>query len=435
MEVINLSDFVKSYSIKYDEERRKLQRCNVIEQLHANENAHSRILVDILNYSINGEYLFMVSFKQMLANKCSDFEKMADLSKMSEIQLEKPLKNGRRIDIYIENYSQYAVIIENKVNWAPDQPNQIDDYFSQISEDTHLEDDEIFIVYLTRDGNKVVSEYSFNKAKEKVGYKSKKETGRYLPINFKEDIIPWLQDAYYSIPEGDEYIEIKSAIYQYVEYLKIICGLRKDENEMNEKILKELLGDQYNDQEAIENLINKVQHLSTGLMTRLDNCKKQAYIDKVINPIKAELRAKYSIEYTVNSNGFWIDYTLHNFSDFDLNFGVWYDENGCWIGLNFTDNIENCPLGSGRNSNKYKSLRKYFKSINESKYNYNKYNYNIVEDGYYKGYDARIEFDHAKLDLTTEGNSKFEKNLKLLISIIKHNCKELTKFIKENPFC
>ena len=118
MEVINLSDFVKSYSIKYDEERRKLQRCNVIEQLHANENAHSRILVDILNYSINGEYLFMVSFKQMLANKCSDFEKMADLSKMSEIQLEKPLKNGRRIDIYIENYSQYAVIIENMINVA-----------------------------------------------------------------------------------------------------------------------------------------------------------------------------------------------------------------------------------------------------------------------------------------------------------------------------
>ena len=429
MEVINLSCFVKSYCIRYDEERRKLQRCNVIEQLHANENAHSRILGDILDYSIDGKRLFMTSFKQMLAKKCIEFEQISNQSNMPKISIEETLKNGRRIDIYIENYSQYAVIIENKINWAPDQPNQIDDYFFQISERTQLYDNEIFIVYLTRDGSKVVSENSFCKSKEKVGYKGKRETGRYIPINFKEDIIPWLQNAYYSIPEGDDFLEIKSAIYQYVDYLKIICGLKKDEIEMNEKILKELLGDQYDNQEVIENLINKVQHLSTGLYTRLEICKTQAFIDKVINPIKIELGNKYQIkENVIKSNEFRFNYTLQKFDDFVLNFSVWYDEQGCWIGLYFPDYDDSCPLKSGRNSNKYKALKKCFKSINESKYK-------IIENDYYDGFDTRIEFEHAKMDLTTEGNSKFDKNLNLLMNIVKQNCKKLTKFIKDNPFC
>lgn len=423
---INLIDFVRTYSIRYDEERTKLQRCNVIEQLHANENAHSRILVDILNYNIDGQYLFVESFKHMLAEKCSDFENLSNLFVKPEITIEKRLNFGRRIDIYIENYSHYAVIIENKVNWAPDQQNQIDYYFKEISETTNLEDQEIFIVYLTRDGSKVVSENSFNEVKERVGYKGKKDTGRFLSINFKEDIIPWLQDTYNSIPKGSDYMEIMSAIYQYVEYLKIICGLKKDEKEMNEKILKELLGDQYDNQEVIENLIDKVQHLSTGLTIRLEEYKTQVYIDKVINPIKVELGDKYKIEENVKANEFWFYYTLHEFDDFDLNFGVWYDENGCWIGLNFTVK-DSCPLESGRNSNKYKSLRKYFKSINESKYI-------IVENDYYNGFDTRMEFDHVEMDLTTVGNSKFDKNLKTMTTIVKQNCIKLAAFVKENPF-
>lgn len=426
MELINPSDFVKSYCIRYDEERRKLQRCNVIEQLHVNENAHSRILGDLLSYSIDGKYLFMESFKKMLADKCSDFEQMVDISKMPEVQLEKPLKNGRRIDIYIENYSHYAVIIENKVNWAPDQNNQIDDYFKHISEDTQLEDDEIFIVYLTRDGSKSVSDYSFNQVKSRVGYKGKNETGRYLPINFKEDIITWLQEAYDKIPLGEEYMEIRSAIYQYTDYLRIKCGLKKDEFEMNDKILKELLGSQYNNQEVIENLIVKVSQLSESLEDRLANCKKQAFIDKVINPVKAELGNKYPITEKVDADEFYLYYTLEEFDDFKLNFGVWYDDNGCWLGLYFTDSNDKSPLETGRNSNKFRALRKYFKSINESRYD--------IEDSYSYGFDARIEFQHAEMDLTTEGNSKFDKNLKVLLGIVKRNCKELTKFIKENPF-
>lgn len=59
----NINDFTKSFMLKYDECKSQLPyHINVIDLLHANENAHSRILLKLLQQSYKGKYEILESF-------------------------------------------------------------------------------------------------------------------------------------------------------------------------------------------------------------------------------------------------------------------------------------------------------------------------------------------------------------------------------------
>lgn len=63
-------------------------RMNIIDELHANENAHTRILLQLLRYKANGKYPILSSFLEM-ANGLMDFFRAFDRYKTIEIQLTK----------------------------------------------------------------------------------------------------------------------------------------------------------------------------------------------------------------------------------------------------------------------------------------------------------------------------------------------------------
>ena len=57
---INFSEELSK--IKEKEHQKLPYHFNLIDELHANENAHTRILLKLLSYNISGEYVFFKSF-------------------------------------------------------------------------------------------------------------------------------------------------------------------------------------------------------------------------------------------------------------------------------------------------------------------------------------------------------------------------------------
>lgn len=223
-------------------------RFNVIDELHANENAHSRIVARLLEYEESGSYPFLMSFLEQIG--------INELVKSPVISMEK-----NRIDILIRD-DNYAIIIENKVHNAVDQKKQIKRYVEVVNEEYKLE--QIYVIYLTRDGSKEVAESSLPlELRNKLG-------ARFLECNFKYNILTWLQDEVLPFCRHNDTILI-SGIQQYIDHLNGIFLIREDLQDMNKKI-KEYLNDEFklssNIKEnaiTLDEKINNVENYSNAL--------------------------------------------------------------------------------------------------------------------------------------------------------------------------
>ena len=206
---------------------------NVIRELHANENANSRILRGLLQYSHNGQYPVLQSFIERL-------KAIADCP--IDISIQNPeLTNEQdnRIDLLIKEKKSYAIIVENKIWGASDQEEQIERYIDYVI-DLGIPRRSIFVVYLTLDGNKKVSDISLtDKAKKHLGY-SNKNNGRFICMNFKDDIIPWL-DTLMDLEETRNEPLLSSSITLYIDFLKEYFDAREEDIEIENYLEKQLM--------------------------------------------------------------------------------------------------------------------------------------------------------------------------------------------------
>ena len=188
-------------------------RVNLVDILGANENAHTMILSEILRFRQDNSYPFLKSFLEMCW-RVSD-NKIEIVDPMVETQ-------RRYIDALIWEKGKYAVVIENKIDWAQDQNRQIERYIKAAGElsDMSEESNRIFVVYLTADGRKKAGDWSFTKrAKRFLGYKDKKDPGRFIEMNYKDDILSWLKESVIVNCRYGEHI-LLSMLQQYIDYLE-----------------------------------------------------------------------------------------------------------------------------------------------------------------------------------------------------------------------
>lgn len=276
---------------------------NVIDELHANENAHSRILIKLLQYqSKNKEYPSLLSFMYLLSSHCKQLS--------HQHQIEKPHISGQEenIDALIEEKGKYAIIIENKIHWAPDQEQQLDRYIDAIKEHGFKKRDKnVYVVYLTRDGNKIVDEKSFSKAKAFLEYKDDSNPGRYITLNYKDDILPWLKNEVLPTCKEDNSI-LASALEQYIDHLDGMFNLRKEEQMTNNSIIDSLLGERKDDIDYVDNCINDLDDLRSLLQNRLDELKTKNITEEYIKPIQKRVGGKYNLDSYVWNGG--IGFTL-----------------------------------------------------------------------------------------------------------------------------
>ena len=267
-ETIELSDL-------FQKERSKLDfpfHLNIIDELGANENAHSKILAEIFRYNINNNYPFLQSFLDNI--------EVNENIKAPEVEVEK-----HRIDILIHD-TDFALIIENKINYAADQPEQLKRYFDSVSK--KYKEEQIFLLYLTRWGMKKPSLDSFPQE-----YRNILGTN-YKEIDFCNNVLPWLEEKV--LPECRLKEEaLSSAIHQYIDHLKGILDKRENMKPLDDK-LKEFLKEKLNIKEKFikEELTSETYSVVDDKIQEIDNCKK--YLEYIRNDIivfRDDLRATF----------------------------------------------------------------------------------------------------------------------------------------------
>ena len=108
-EFSDLLQFASDFSKTKEKEQQKLPfHLNLVDQLHINENAHSRILMRLLSYkNDNGKFVFLTSLIDLIKEKQSgDFGK---------ITIESPqiTQEKERIDLWVRD-NDYAIILKIK---------------------------------------------------------------------------------------------------------------------------------------------------------------------------------------------------------------------------------------------------------------------------------------------------------------------------------
>jgi len=246
----------------YQEKKKALPySLNIICELHDDENAHSRILRGLLQFNSKGKYPILQSFVRQV-NELADCE--ADITiKNPKLSVEEQTTGRRRIDLLIKESKSYAIIIENKIWNAPDQEKQIEDYVNYVKE-LGIPKRKIYVIYLTYNGQKEISECSLTpKVQEILGY-SKRNDGRFICMNFENDILPWLDNLMGTIVTQNESL-LYSALVQYVDYLKTLFDKREEdikiENELEEIFMEKLKTKSIEELLQIRGDVDKLQEI------------------------------------------------------------------------------------------------------------------------------------------------------------------------------
>ena len=259
---------------------------NIITELHANENANTRILCGLLMYKVQGDYPLLKKFLEQtyLQPDCEIINPV--------FIVEKTTDSARRIDLLIMEERKYAIIVENKIWNAADQEKQIEDYINYVSK-KGVPRNCIYVIYLTGDGTKEVSEYSLTKEASRFLHKTSKSDGRFIRMNFKYDIVSWLESIALSDYVQSELL-LHSAVIQYLDFLKSKFDLDEDgiriENQLEKDIMEKL---QLNEFAKLLDSRGEVGKLEEVLCNATNNHIKTLAESKIIKPLE---RNGYSIK-------------------------------------------------------------------------------------------------------------------------------------------
>lgn len=285
-----LLKFSEEFREKKKVEENKLPyHVNIIDELHINENGHSRILTKLLQYkNEKNEYEILQSLL--------DYTKQKNFW---EIKITNPTitQEKKRIDLWVRD-DNYAIIFENKVYNAEDQDAQICRYIETTKKE--YKEEQIFVVYISRDG-KEPDPQSWGEYKE--GFKS-----RYINLSFRYDILPWLKSIVIpNVRQKDVFLS--SALLQYVDYLEGNKMFRTGSiyNNMNME-LNNLIEEHYNTKDIDKLLIDKDNiSLVVEQMNQLCNKKFEDLYDKWRTNTKTDFK----------TNGYWpiTQVTIENFME------------------------------------------------------------------------------------------------------------------------
>lgn len=264
----------------YSKEKARLPfHINVIDELHASENAHTRILTRLLEYRTDGKRVVLSSFLSLVSN----FHEDKNLIDMASVFF-----NQDYIDCLIECPAEFAVIIENKIHGATDQNKQIERY---VMTELHrgIPADKIWVIYLTSDGSKHVDTCSLTAKANNI------LQDRFITLNYRNDILPWLKNSILPNCKLKEDWLI-TALKQYTDHLEGMYGLRSSQSEMRKKMHKavtealnlsdgasiseryEHLQDFASQIEALRNIIETSSSYLTGsAIDKLKKCTKEVF--------------------------------------------------------------------------------------------------------------------------------------------------------------
>ena len=223
-----IGSFVDFYKKKAEETKFQMGfNFNVLAEQCRNivENSHTNMLMRLLEYRNRYGYVFLEDFISMAGFNIKLKEGDVYFERESPTVSEAG-KNGR-IDGFIYQKTNFAIIIENKINHAGNQEQQIERYIDDIIKKQIVPDNCIYVVFLTRDGVESPDKDSIRKMKD-MGICDEGDdeqiTGpRYFPCSYSQHILNWLKDNIHPmVPQKD--IVLNAGIIQYIDYLEGLLG-------------------------------------------------------------------------------------------------------------------------------------------------------------------------------------------------------------------
>lgn len=320
-------DIIKRLIKKIDDNDESISLIDTLKlDRSIHETAHSRILYHLLkNRSDN--YRFWELFTSQLG--IGGFTVTQDSF----------TREDHNIDVLIKNDNK-VIIIENKVNNATDQPQQILTYIRHVK-DLGYTDDNIYVIYLTR------KSYDSHPSEDSLPSETRNKfqsLGHYLKISYEHDIIRWLEKCE---KENDPLDLYHSAIKQYRKYLNNLLTSNMNINRIIEEELSlsdKSTSDKY---EAISSFTKSLRelerHLSSYKQTLINDAFKELRIDTLsnskyiyfkvpvnYNSVYIYLKGVFCYEKNSDGDGIWFGLELNIHSkDFELweDSDVTYDVN------------------------------------------------------------------------------------------------------------
>mgnify|MGYP003556448723 FL=1 len=281
---------------------------NLIDELHINENGHSRILYKLLEYrNPNGDYIFLKSLLKYISKNCEAFEITQELC---------------RIDLWVRDRTGgYAIIFENKVYNATDQEAQIARYI-ECTQSNGYPLDKIFVVYMPQMDDKDPVDDSWGEYKEVFAL-------RYVKFSFRNGVLPWLKsEVLPSIPDKDKLL--KSAIEQYVNYLEGLFKQRESDKQlyiMVKNYIKEQLGlndDPFVNKKKLERKIEELDEVRQYLVKMKDDYKTQIF-EQWNEKLKQDFPI-YEWILTKDSYGLYIENNQITIGDKNILLSLYYEK-------------------------------------------------------------------------------------------------------------
>jgi ssDNA-specific exonuclease RecJ len=275
----------------------EINKQNAFKQFHYNylqgfsndnngpsENDHTRILMSFLKCpnTPNLPFGMLESFFNQLNIK-------VDCKKDGiKIYINKGYKNGRDIiDGLIVKDNDFAVILENKVCGAPDQPEQIKRYVEALN---NIPFSNIYVIYLTKDGSVNDGRPSKDSCPENL---EQCLGSNLICVNYHDDILPWLRDIV--LPQV-KYTSVGWAVNNYVDYLEMWFGedviTKSIVNNLKNAIFTALsINDRSCDEHCkTKKLYEIIKELQTS--TKYDALKEilVRYVELMISPLREEFK-------------------------------------------------------------------------------------------------------------------------------------------------
>lgn len=214
---------------------------NVFTAWKMSENEHTKMFLALMRYrDASGRYALLNSFLNRFAkgrDKMIHYQNISDVNILFNPRYKTDTANSfiDGLITFTANGQRIAIIVENKIYDAPDQPEQIRRYINHMTEDEGVDVNNVWVFYMTGDGSKEVEEQSY-------GCDAGTDIGRrFVPLAYNCDIINWLKS---DILEARIYPEaLTSVVRSYVESLeKDLFAEDNSDNQQMDKLCNSVIG-------------------------------------------------------------------------------------------------------------------------------------------------------------------------------------------------
>ena len=235
VELLKLYDIIQD--VKQEESKKLPYRFNALIDANPLEPDVSRILAGFFMQKTNGDYRILKDFVKTFWG-----DSLAAMITNPTISSEETVKGDYRIDILVYEKDKYAIVLENKIWDAVDQPHQLANYIdAMLSSGYGFSMEQIYVAFLPKTND---HEPSLNSWKSQEGGGSYKDEfqDRYRLLDFTEKILPWLESSKAVQGINEEYFE--HSRFLFIDFLKRkldLDSIDKMEQKEIEKKLKEHL--------------------------------------------------------------------------------------------------------------------------------------------------------------------------------------------------